>query len=301
MGIDRYFAEFLIAGQESGIDFANVATLGRLNLFVDYRSLRAAFARHGLTPSDEELKRLRESGYADAFLRRLGARDLATIDASSYEGASIVHDLNLPIDPSLVRRYSVLIDGGTLEHIFDFATAIRNCMDMLKVGGHFFCQTMANNFLGHGFYQFSPELFYRVFSQENGFRIVRMIAFESRIGRPKWYQPADPKLIGERVELVNSRPTYLMVHAERIADVPLFASPPCQADYSFHWSRGKAPSYGAAGFRARLHRWGRSKNEQLLRWLPGSVYDFLLSALVRGMPRRGFRRRQYSALPDLRN
>jgi hypothetical protein len=29
--------------------------------------------------------------------------------------------------------------------------------------------TPANNQMGHGFYQFSPELFFRVFSQENGY------------------------------------------------------------------------------------------------------------------------------------
>jgi hypothetical protein len=301
MGIDRHFAEFLIAARDGGIDFGRVATIGRLNLFADFRSLKAAFARHGLALADGELRRLRADGYSDAFLRHLGAKELTAIDASSYEGASIIHDLNRPIDRSLVQRYSVVIDGGTLEHIFDFASAIRNCMEMLEVGGHFFCHTMANNFLGHGFYQFSPELFYRVFSPENGFRVLRMIAFESMIGRPKWYQPADPQLIGERVELVNTRPTYLLVHAQRIADVPLFASAPCQADYSRHWSLGEAPSYAGSGLRSRIHRWGKSKNDLLMRWLPGFAYDYLLSALVRGLPRRGFRRRQYSLLPDLRS
>ena len=165
---------------------------------------------------------------------------------------------------------------------------------MLEVGGHFFAHTMANNFLGHGFYQFSPELFYRVFSPENGFRVRRIVAFESQIGRPRWYEPADPKTIGERVELINGRPTYLLVHAERIADRPIFATPPQQADYSALWSKKAAPRYGAAGgVRSLVHRWAKSQNELLLRYLPGFAYDFLLSALVRGMPRRGFRRRQY--------
>ena len=78
--------------------------------------------------------------------------------------------MNLPIGDDLKRKFSVVIDGGTLEHVFNFPVAIKNCMQMLDVGGHFFVHTMANNFMGHGFYQFSPELFYRVFSPENGFR-----------------------------------------------------------------------------------------------------------------------------------
>ena len=109
-------------------------------------------------------------GYAEEFLKRLGAKETISIDASAYEGASLVHDMNLPIGDDLKRRFSVVIDGGTLEHVFNFPVAIKNCMQMVDVGGHFFVHTMANNFMGHGFYQFSPELFYRVFSPENGFR-----------------------------------------------------------------------------------------------------------------------------------
>jgi 2-polyprenyl-3-methyl-5-hydroxy-6-metoxy-1,4-benzoquinol methylase len=53
-----------------------------------------------------------------------------------------------------------VFDGGTLEHIFDYPTAIKNCMKMVKPGGHLLLTTPANNWFGHGFYQFSPELFY---------------------------------------------------------------------------------------------------------------------------------------------
>lgn len=39
MGIDRHFADFLLCARDSSIDFRRVATLGRLNLFIDHRSL----------------------------------------------------------------------------------------------------------------------------------------------------------------------------------------------------------------------------------------------------------------------
>ena len=172
----------------------------------------------------------------------MGAKETISIDASAYEGASLVHDMNVPIGDELKRKFSVVIDGGTLEHIFNFPVAIQNCMQMLDVGGHFFSHTMANNFMGHGFYQFSPELFYRVFSAENGFRVHRVVVFEQRVGRPRWYEAADPNDIDERVELINGRPTYLFVHAERLADVPIFAAPPQQPDYS----RALVAQHGAA-------------------------------------------------------
>jgi hypothetical protein len=293
MGIDRDFADFLLGARDRGVDFGRTATLGRLNLFVDHRSLGAVFRRHGEGATDDDIRAMRATGYAEAFLRHLGAGETISVDASAYEGASVVHDMNQPIGDEHKQRFSAVIDGGTLEHIFNFPTAIRNCMEMLEVGGHFFSHTMANNFMGHGFYQFSPELFYRVFTRENGFRLHRAVVFESRIGRPRWYEAADPHEIGERVELINGRQTYLMVHAERIADVPIFAVPPQQADYSALWSKGEAPRYGAAGLRDRVHRWAKARNALFLRYAPGFLYDLALSALVRGLPRRGFRRRHF--------
>jgi hypothetical protein len=173
-------------------------------------------------------------------------------------------------------------------------------MQMLDVGGHFFVHTMANNFMGHGFYQFSPELFYRVFSPENGFRMRRVVVFEQRVGRPRWYEAADPKEINERVELINRRPTYLLVHAERFADVPIFAAAPQQTDYTAHWSRNVAPCYGAQGLRGRIHRWAKAHNDFFLRYSPGPLYDLALSMLVRGLPRRGFHHRQFKPRRSLR-
>jgi hypothetical protein len=302
MGIDRNYADFLLGARGGGADFRQTATLGRLNLFADHRSLDAIFRQHGDPVTDHDIRAMRgaSGGYSEAFLRRLGAQETISIDASEYEGASLVHDMNLPIGDEFKGRFSAVIDGGTLEHIFNFPTAIRNCMEMLRVGGHFFSHTMANNFMGHGFYQFSPELFYRVFSRENGFRMHRAVVFEQAIGSPKWYEAADPKDIGERVELINGRQTYLMVHAERIADVPVFQTPPQQADYSALWSKRAPPRYGAVGLRGRIHRWAKSHNEFFLKHAPGFLYDLALSALVRGLPRRGFRRGHYAPLRTLR-
>jgi hypothetical protein len=37
-----------------------------------------------------------------------------------------------------------------------------------------------------------------------------------------------------------------------------------------------------------------------LRYSPGFLYDLALSTIVRGLPRRGFRRRQFVQLRNLR-
>ena len=203
----------------------------------------------------------------------LGAKETVSIDASAYEGASLVHDMNAPIGDELKRKFSTVIDGGTLEHVFNFPVAIKNCMQMLDVGGHFFAHTMANNFMGHGFYQFSPELFYRVFSPENGFLActASWCSSSASAGRDGTRRPTRTS-INERVELINGRPTYLFVHAERVADVPMFAAAPQQADYAAHWSRNAKPQlWGAQGLRGRVHRSAKAHNDFFLRLFAGTA------------------------------
>jgi hypothetical protein len=303
MGIDRYFAEYLIEARALGANFDRTATLGRLNLFIDQRALAQLLQRHGLPASTDDVRAIRTkaAGYSEPFLEMLGAREITSIDASEYQDATVVHDLNRPIGDELKKKFSAVIDGGTLEHVFNFPMAIKNCMDMLEIGGHFFAHTMANNFMGHGFYQFSPELFCRVFSADNGFCLQQVIAYESQILPPRWYRAADPEDIGERVELINSNPTYLLIHAERVADVPIFARTPQQSDYSALWTKKHSEvAIGPSTTRKRLENWARRYNETFLKLLPGPIYDVALAALVRGFPRRGFKKRQFERLETLR-
>jgi hypothetical protein len=142
--------------------------------------------------------------------------------------------MNVPIPDSLKSAFSVVIDAGTLEHIFDFPTAIKNCMEMVQEGGHLLLMTPANNFMGHGFYQFSPELFFRVCSEPNGFEIGRAILCEVDPDA-QWYEVVDPARARRRVELVNSRPAYLLIQARKIRDVPILAVAPQQSDYTAAW------------------------------------------------------------------
>jgi hypothetical protein len=105
---------------------------------------------------------------------------------------------------------------------------------MVKSGGHFLQVTNANNFMGHGFYQFSPELLYRVFSPENGFEI-RAVLLHEVIPGGHWYAVSDPVAVQQRVELCNSAPTYILTIARKVADREPFIKPPFQSDYSAIW------------------------------------------------------------------
>lgn len=225
MGIDKDVAKFLLSARERKVDFEKSLMLGnqKFQFFnYDYTDLAKTF----------QIENFTDVKTSEDFFRFLGAKEISAMDFSDYEGAEILHDLNRPIGDELKEKFTFVLDGGTTEHVFNFPTALSNAMEMVKTGGHLVIITGGNNFLGHGFYQFSPELFYRALSAENGFAIERMIAAE--VGG-RWFEVADPKDIHERVELINEKPVYLMVLARKIESRPLFQTAPQQSDYVEMW------------------------------------------------------------------
>lgn len=92
--------------------------------------------------------------------------------------------------------------------------------------------------MGHGFYQFSPELYFRVFSPDNGFITEQMFIFEDTPDA-QWVKLADPDVLGKRVEMVNSKPAYLLVQARKMSEVDIFSSVPQQSDYSATWAKNQ--------------------------------------------------------------
>jgi len=241
MGIDKNSADFMIYARAHGVDFSRAVTLGRQGLHMRAYELRLVLERLGDSSDRDALLRfIKESeGYADRLLTRLGAMEVSSIDNSDYEGATYVHDMNRPIPDTLKQRFTAVVDGGTLEHVFDFPTAMRNAMELLEVGGHFLGFTPANNYMGHGFYQFSPELFFRVFCEANGFELEAMLAVEQRPAA-RWKLVKDPDLIKRRVTLVNRTPTLLFVMARRTEVRPIFAATPQQSDFVSAWQDAKA-------------------------------------------------------------
>jgi hypothetical protein len=187
------------------------------------------------------------------------------MDVSNFEGATFIHDLNQPIGAELRERFDAVYDGGTLEHVFNFPIALKNCMEMVKVGGSLFTHTVANNWCGHGFYQFSPELFYRAFSKENGYVVERMIAHVvGPYGR--WFDVMDPEQIRSRVALRTCVPVMLLIQARRVALEPVFARPPQQSDYTPRWQDSGAE--GAKPADASRPVYGAPR-PGLARFLPG--------------------------------
>ncbi|WP_024513196.1 hypothetical protein [Bradyrhizobium sp. ARR65] len=237
MGIDVAGLQFLCGAKAAGVVFEKTMLIGRQNIHIPEHLARRLFRRLGLP-----LSKYHFGQFAEPLLELLGALDIESIDASDYEGATVIHDMNAPISYTLHGRFSVVIDYGTLEHVFNFPQAIKNCMQMVQIGGHFVQVDGANNYMGHGFWQFSPELLFRTFSPDNGFTIKAVLLHVPDDRRPgkatfgQWYKVIDPDLAGTRVQMVNNRPTYICTIAQRTHVADIFARPPQQSDYAKTWS-----------------------------------------------------------------
>ena len=173
--------------------------------------------------------------YCEEFFRILGATEIISVDASAFEGAQIVHDMNLPIPDALESSFDVVFDGGTLEHIFDLPTALRNAARMVRQNGRFISHTVASNFCGHGFYQFSPELFYRFFCPDNGYVMDSCILWEDIPGT-LFYQVPDPDAVQRRINLTSEFGTFMVVQAQRRGNIPSDFIPQ-QSDYVRLWNK----------------------------------------------------------------
>lgn len=238
MGLNINATKLLLKLRSEGFEFGKVITLGRQRLNLRKSELRHNLRSFGYKEDARELKQ-RNNGYCEPFLQLLGAGEVHSIDASDYEKATLIHDLNTPLPEVHKGTYDTVIDSGTLEHIFNFPVAIKSCMELVRTGGHYLGITPCNNFFGHGFYQFSPELYYRVFSSDNGFEVLKMYFFIDDPGT-SFYSVKDPLVVRQRVILNNAYPAFLFVVAKKVADVPVFRATPQQSDYeNIIWKKEK--------------------------------------------------------------
>jgi hypothetical protein len=208
MGLDEHSFKFLKEAKQLGVDMTRIMTLGRQDL----------------------MARPRTEKYADVELRRGGAQIVHSVDVSEFEGCSHVHDLNKPLPDEWKCGYTLVLDGGTLEHVFNAPQAISNAMDLVAVGGHLIVDTPTNNWCGHGFYQFSPCLFRSFLCPSNGFKILSMVVH--RVGPfARWYDVLD---CDERVELISTVPMMLKVLAKKVSHETI--KYPQQPDYVKRWN-----------------------------------------------------------------
>ena len=111
-----------------------------------------------------------------AYFAALGIEELVSLDVSDYEGADVIFDLNGPELPaSLSRRFGVVLNIGTLEHVFHVPNALANITRMLRDEGVALHILPTSNAVDHGFYQFGPTLMFDYYAAA-GFEMLEAAA-----------------------------------------------------------------------------------------------------------------------------
>lgn len=94
-----------------------------------------------------------------------GLGPINTLDMTHREGVDVVFDLNEPDPPAETRqRFGLIVNASALEHVFHVPNALANVNCMLKPGGAILHVLPCNNWVDHGFYQFSPTLMFSYYA-----------------------------------------------------------------------------------------------------------------------------------------
>jgi len=228
MGIDTHVLKFLRNAHRKK-NFGDSITVGRQGLSVDeavVKKIIGAKASYRNKTYCEEL-----------LLEYFGASVVESIDNSGFEGATYIHNMNDPLPPKFCDKFDTVIDAGCLEHIYNVPQALKNCSLLCKRGGQILHVLPANNFCGHGFWQFSPELFFSLYSKENGYEETEVFLADLT-DIEIWYQVKEPRH-GRRVNVNSSRELYILVRTIR-KDSPFTHSDVQQSDYVHEWESSRA-------------------------------------------------------------
>jgi hypothetical protein len=181
MGLPRVAVNILLHIASEDRFKGSIATLGRQHIYLNEAELRSlAKARQvelSLAPVD--LHRdpiLRDRGYVsdDSLYELLGFEQSVRIDQSDYEAANVQLDLNQQFTPeTLQSAFDVVLDSGTIEHVFEIGQAMRHCLAMTRTGGRIIHLTPSSNSVNHGLYSVSPTL-YADFYSASGCQIEKL-------------------------------------------------------------------------------------------------------------------------------
>lgn len=233
MGIDIH-ALYFIEKIRSKHKLGNIVTVGRQGFYCDASTIQK---RYKLS-SGYKLPKFVDN----FFIEHLGAHSVDSIDNSNFENATIVHDMNTPIKDQYHAKYDTVIDGGSLEHIFQISQALENCSLLCKPGGRILHMLPANNFCGHGFWQISPELFFSIYTSENGYEDTEVFISKEK-DREHWFQVLPPSN-GHRAVIYSSEPLVLLVATKLKIDGGFSHKNIQQSDYSYLWSKKNSSNLG---------------------------------------------------------
>lgn len=179
MGLGRCCLRIILDERRARPFGGAVMQLGRQDVyatfeqFSEWARVQGVTLRADVTPAGSNRDDLRAKGYTDdaTIFHALGFDTVHSCDISNYQNASHLMDLNHPVPPELKEKYDLVVDGGTIEHIFDQAGLFRNIHSLLKTGGCVMHMSPSTNHMDHGFYMYSPTLLHDYYTA-NKYKIL---------------------------------------------------------------------------------------------------------------------------------
>ncbi len=209
MGIDIDSFQFLVYALKKK-KFGRTATMGRQEI----RPLRRKDIKRILhLPKEIDYGEWCENLLIDHF----HSSKVDSFDYSDYEDCTFTHDMNKPLPSTLTtpnHQYDTILDIGTFEHIYNLPQAFKNISSMCADGGVIIHAVPANNMCGHGFWQFSPELFYSLYSESNGYAETEVF-FVNKTNSKYWYKVKIPEN-GIRRVVQNKDEVYALVRTKKV-------------------------------------------------------------------------------------
>lgn len=154
-----------------------------------------------------------------------GSDQVFSSDSSKYENSDLVIDLNNRVNNKLINKFDNIVDIGTLEHVFDTCSALENYIRMLKKGGYLLIAVPCSNMIDHGFYTFSPTLFYDYFTCNN-FKVLSSYLRESS---PFIYEYRSKiysyKKLGLEIPFISDRAVEFIILAKKIKNIKKVKKP----------------------------------------------------------------------------
>jgi SAM-dependent methyltransferase len=137
----------------------------------------------------------------------------------------LVIDLNNRVNNKLINKFDNIVDIGTLEHVFDTCSALENYIRMLKKGGYLLIAVPCSNMIDHGFYNFSPTLFYDYFTCNN-FKVLSSYLRESS---PFIYEYRSKiysyNKLGLEIPFISDRAVEFIILAKKIKNIKKVKKP----------------------------------------------------------------------------
>lgn len=225
MGIGSAELQFLLNEHKYRPITGEVLAIGRQNTAFDEAAARKFLDLHKVPARTSALIELDTDTAHGNKGQHLSDRSLLslfsdcsyrTADISAYEGADFIFDICGEVPEELRNRFDFVLDGGSLDNVFDPFRMLRNMAAMLKPGGRVFLTPWINSFPS-AYVKLSPDWVMDYFAV-NEWADAKVYVFTGRLNdRPAsmWqYEPAVRKGVYQTagVEAVNL--TQLLAVAE---------------------------------------------------------------------------------------